>query len=848
MKFKGLYILVIITLILQPVSFTLAQDQVEEPLETQSLYFPMLRNYIPPVIPDTTKVLPEDTLQFLEGVSEDGTLFSFSQYTLALQDLEPGDVMVGEPVDGAPGGFLRVVSGVTENGAGVVVETVDATIEDAIQDGAVSVQIPLSQDDIQESSLTEGVELVMLPAGADQLSFTYLIDRVLYEENGAQIIAKGSLSFKQDFNFDISIRRWKLQNLSFYITAEETAQLSIESTLSKEAEGKIELATHKFKPITLWIGIVPVVLTPELTVYVGFNGEVSVGVTTGVTQVATAKAGLMYGNSRWSPIYGFDNDFDYTPPTLTGDLSLKGFVGVELALKLYGAAGVKAKAQAYLLLEAGLDRVPWWELYIGFEVLVGVEFEVLSRTIVEYEFTVIDYKLSLLRANIPPDTPYSPSPPDGATNQRLSIILAWMGSDPDGDALTYDVYLETNDNTPDVLVCQDIAATSCSDLGLNPDTMYYWQVVAQDEHGDSVESPVWSFTTGNGFPGEFGKVSPPDGAELLPTNLILNWEDSLDVSEYEYCFVQGDGDCSNWTSTSTTSQVSRSGLFEGSAYRWQVRATNDYGTTYADGDIAAIWSFATGIDVPSETVLVPAGDFWMGCSSNDPFCSDDADNLPLHSVTLSEYSIDKYEVTNAQYARCVVSNSCEVPDNFSPDGITDLEAYYAHAADYPDYPVNYLSWYDAEAYCTWAGMRLPTEAEWEKAARGTMVSNTLLYPWGERSPDCSLANYYGSGYGCVGRPTRVGSYTYGASPYGVMDMAGNVSEWVSDWYDADYYSTSPTANPTGPDTGTEKVMRGGSWRDWGTQMRVYDRRPYEPVLPTYSSDGYGFRCASSVNQ
>jgi eukaryotic-like serine/threonine-protein kinase len=207
---------------------------------------------------------------------------------------------------------------------------------------------------------------------------------------------------------------------------------------------------------------------------------------------------------------------------------------------------------------------------------------------------------------------------------------------------------------------------------------------------------------------------------------------------------------------------------------------------------------------------------------------------PEHTITLSEYTIDKYEVTNAQYARCVASGACAIPSNTS--------SY--NDPSHSNFPVTYVSWYDANNYCSWTGMRLPTEAEWEKAARGEMVSETELYSWGTQSPDCSIANYYGtnSNYTCVDRPARVGRYTYGASPYGAMDIAGNVAEWVSDWYDYSYYQNSPTENPTGPDTGPYKVLRGGSWSD--IYIEVFAR---ENQLPTVK-DGYtGFRCAASAS-
>ncbi len=221
-------------------------------------------------------------------------------------------------------------------------------------------------------------------------------------------------------------------------------------------------------------------------------------------------------------------------------------------------------------------------------------------------------------------------------------------------------------------------------------------------------------------------------------------------------------------------------------------------------------------------VCVPAGDFIMG--SNDG----DGDEKPLHTVYLDAYWIDQTEVTNAMYALCVKAGVCPLPPN----------AYN----NVPNFPVIWVSWDDAKAYCEWAGRRLPSEAEWEKAARGT---DGRKYPWGE-TLSCTQANYGGVKGSCVDYMTAVGSYSSYASPYGTFDMAGNVFEWVNDWYDYSYYAVSPSNNPTGPTSGQFRGRRGGSWfsslptdDNVGTACRAYS-------LP-YTRNGYvGFRCAVSA--
>jgi len=215
-----------------------------------------------------------------------------------------------------------------------------------------------------------------------------------------------------------------------------------------------------------------------------------------------------------------------------------------------------------------------------------------------------------------------------------------------------------------------------------------------------------------------------------------------------------------------------------------------------------------------EMVKVPAGEFTMGSNSGD------SDEKPVHRVYLDEFYIDKYEVTNEQYNQCVNVGPCSPNEKY--DGFTA-----------PQQPVIGVNWNQANTYCRWAKKRLPTEAEWEKAARGT---DGRTYPWGE-GIDCTKANYSECGH----KKTKpVGAYPSGASPYGAMDMAGNVWEWCSDWYDKNFYSSSPSRNPMGPGSGKYRVLRDGSWNNDPLSLRSSDRFWGNPGSWDYYG---GFRCA-----
>lgn len=235
-----------------------------------------------------------------------------------------------------------------------------------------------------------------------------------------------------------------------------------------------------------------------------------------------------------------------------------------------------------------------------------------------------------------------------------------------------------------------------------------------------------------------------------------------------------------------------------------------------------------------EMVLVPAGEFWMG--------SDEYDNeKPRHRIHLDAFYLDKYEVANAQFKAFIDARGYERQDLWSPAGWqwrgqqnVIQPSYWADSKwNEPKQPVVGVSWHEAEAFCRFAGKRLPTEAEWEKAARGT---DGRKYPWGEQW-DKSRAN---SGESGIGRTVVVGSYPSGASPYGAHDVAGNVWEWVADWYDSGYYQRSPERNPRGPDSGSSRVLRGGSWNGGPILLRTANRNYYTPVYRRYD---IGFRCA-----
>jgi formylglycine-generating enzyme required for sulfatase activity len=239
-------------------------------------------------------------------------------------------------------------------------------------------------------------------------------------------------------------------------------------------------------------------------------------------------------------------------------------------------------------------------------------------------------------------------------------------------------------------------------------------------------------------------------------------------------------------------------------------------------------------------VLVPAGEFMMGSDSWS------GSEKPSHKVYLDSYFIDQYEVSNLAFVEFLneVGNQIEGVagkaywvEESDPDlDIFRVDGIWQVTPGRENHPMNEVTWFGARAFCEWRQARLPSEAEWEKAARGT---DGRTYPWGETEPTCEMANFASCYYDSI----PVDSYPDWVSPYGAFNMAGNVHEWTNDWYADDYYANSPYEKPTGPEIGDYKVFRGASWFNAAFQTRTTYRYPKLPVL-TYMANG--FRCAKGL--
>lgn len=252
--------------------------------------------------------------------------------------------------------------------------------------------------------------------------------------------------------------------------------------------------------------------------------------------------------------------------------------------------------------------------------------------------------------------------------------------------------------------------------------------------------------------------------------------------------------------------------------------------------------------------LIPSGTFLMG-SAEDDFLSS-PDEMPQREVTMDRFYIDQYEVSVEQFAQFTNSlgspyRACEFSDCVQPRNLAGYTSYlteqdlgdgtiqYTPFVGFASYPINHVSWYGAKAYCESVGARLPTEAEWEYAARG---SDGRLYPWGNEAPTENLATFNSESYDNM-KP--VDALPEGASPFGVLNMSGSLWEWTGDWYDEQYYAEAPDNNPPGPETGFARVIRGGGWpfNNQADRLRVANRNQ---LSPDFMSSTVGFRCVREI--
>ncbi|MDD5223713.1 MAG: SUMF1/EgtB/PvdO family nonheme iron enzyme [bacterium] len=424
-----------------------------------------------------------------------------------------------------------------------------------------------------------------------------------------------------------------------------------------------------------------------------------------------------------------------------------------------------------------------------------------------------------------------PSIPSGLTATSVSsaqINLSW--TDNSNNEIGFIIERKTGTaGTYDAMGNVSANVTSFQDTTVTCATTYYYRVKANNSEGDSSYSNEANVTTGACF---LTIPAAPAGLTAYPGSLSsevdLAWQDNSNNEDgFKIERKTGSGGTYSlvYTAGPNVTSYTDTGLSSSTAYYYRVSADNSAGNSgYSDEANATTRSFSI------QTAAIPAGCFNMG----DAFSEGRADELPVHNVCLSAFKMNVYEVTNVQYKACVDAASCTAPGDSSSN---TRSSYYGNAT-YDNYPVIYVDWDQSKSFCQWTGGRLPTEAEWEYAARGGLAGKR--YPWGDTAPICTLGAINGAQRGACSPDDTIAAGSFAPNGYGLYDMAGNVWEWVNDWYSDTYYSSSPTQDPQGPSSGSVRVLRGGCWG-------IYDPNNIRASVrgsnvQTYEWKYYGFRC------
>jgi hypothetical protein len=382
----------------------------------------------PVIIPDTTRVLPAGTLGKLASVSDDGAVYTFSATDAELASVASGDVIVGDVSAVAPDGLLRKVIDVSASGNEVVLETAPATLEDAIDTGAVEVETALDPQDLRAGTYLPGVGLASLaPIGGPAALVVHLDQVVLLDldgneaTTGDQVRANGVLSFEPRFDFRLKIKGFRVDEVSLVAGATERVELEVSGAANVEfvdLDNEVNVARYVFQPITAWIGWVPVVITPILDVHVGLDGSASVSFYTGVTQQLTLRAGLRYRRGSFQPVAELTNEFNFVPPILTANVQVQGYAGLEFGLLIYGVGGPEATLDGFLELDGNLARTPWLSLYGGIRAEAGIRFEILGYRIADRHQTVLDKRVLLASSDERPSRTPTATPTSTPTPSR----------------------------------------------------------------------------------------------------------------------------------------------------------------------------------------------------------------------------------------------------------------------------------------------------------------------------------------------------------------------------------------------------------------------------------------------
>ena len=359
-----------------------------------------------PIIPPTTRVgALQDSAADIPMAGEGR--FSLSASGPGMRGLRPGDVLVGGPTSLAPDGYLLRVVSVSRRRGQVELQTRPASLTEAIQQGAVELNCSLSGLPVRQAVELEGVGLQTTTPTIQAAGLEVRLDHVVLADADGdlnttydQVVANGWVLLEPSLSLRLRIRDFEVREFSFISKTRETSDLQLITSVDLvDYHVRQQIASYTFAPIVVWVGTVPLVFTPVLTVQIGLDGTVTVGIATGVSQQTTLTAGATYFEGEWSPVSEVTHAASFSPPTLFATARFVAYTGPQLSLLVYGVAGPYTQSQGYIELVADTLQVPWWQLFAGLRGQVGVRVEVFGHILASYEATLFDETWLLAEAD-----------------------------------------------------------------------------------------------------------------------------------------------------------------------------------------------------------------------------------------------------------------------------------------------------------------------------------------------------------------------------------------------------------------------------------------------------------------
>jgi uncharacterized protein (TIGR02145 family) len=461
------------------------------------------------IIPATTKIFSaNDWNAGFNSYDSTSNKYVFNAGINVVDDLKVGDVIVSS----AGSGYLLKITALDHINGKVVASVTQATIPEAMSKGKIVFSGTLTYPKLKNIRyLHEGVKVLPDPKTKNTSEgILFPVNVVIYDEDGNlsttddQIQIEGEFNLSGDANGQIIVDLFppKVVLIDLSYTLSESLNLSTTIQLfNLQYDNEITLAVLDFTPIVLMTPL-PVVIIPEVELKAGVNVNVQSNLHTGIEQYYNYTVGCKYENSQWSTYQTINDGFNFTPPTLNATAFGQAYLKPELSFKFWGVAAPYLNAKLYGEVDADIQTTPWWTLYAGLGVNLGVNVEIFGNELLDYEYEILDLKKKLAEAPVstPPDKPSTPSPDNGSTDIPATPTLTWTCSDPDHDPLTFDIYF--GENNPPPLMQSGATLFEYHPGTLPGNTKYYWYIVARDNHANEVKGDVWSFTTQDLVPGD----------------------------------------------------------------------------------------------------------------------------------------------------------------------------------------------------------------------------------------------------------------------------------------------------------------------------------------------------------